>query len=116
MAALRDATDPGVTEATTLGYYTPGDGAGGSFIYDPLDTTSADDGGSVIVGATGMRWQRSDTSGLQNVRCWGDKGDGVTSDTSPFMGCIAHQDMPGCRVTVTLGYYPVDLFLHYGHL
>src|SRR3546814_628186 len=28
MAALRDATDPGVTEATTLGYYTPGDGAG----------------------------------------------------------------------------------------
>src|SRR3546814_9480370 len=68
MAALRDATDPGVTEATTLGYYTPGDGAGGSFIYDPLDTTSADDGGSVIVGATGMRWKRSDTSSRKSTR------------------------------------------------
>src|SRR3546814_20998364 len=62
MAALRDATDPGVTEATTLGYYTPGDGAGGAFIYDPLDTTSADDGGSVIVGATDRKSTRLNSS------------------------------------------------------
>src|SRR3546814_20905909 len=62
MAGLRDATDPGVTEATTLGYYTPGDGAGGSFIYDPLDTTSADDGGSVIVGATDRKSTRLNSS------------------------------------------------------
>src|SRR3546814_11581462 len=63
-----------------------------------------------------MRWKRSDTSGLQNVRCWGAKGDGVTSDTAPFMGCIAYQEMLGGRVTVPLGDYPVDLFINDGNL
>src|SRR3546814_21166508 len=46
----------------------------------------------------------------------GAKGDGVTSDTAPFMGCIAYQEMLGGRVTVPLGDYPVDLFINDGNL
>src|SRR3546814_17615790 len=50
MAALRDATHPGVTEATTLGYYTPADGAGGSLLYARMDPDSAEVGGPGLVG------------------------------------------------------------------
>lgn len=35
----------------------PGDGAGGIYYYDASDTTSADNGGTIIVGANGARWK-----------------------------------------------------------
>jgi len=35
-----------------LGYYNPGDGGGGLFRYDPLDVSSPDDGGRILVNGT----------------------------------------------------------------
>lgn len=35
-----------------LGYYNPGDGGGGMFRYDPLDFSSPDDGGRILVNGT----------------------------------------------------------------
>jgi hypothetical protein len=37
----------------------PADGSGGLFIYNPLDTTSPDNGSTIIVDAVGHRWYRS---------------------------------------------------------
>lgn len=39
------------------GYLAAGDGGGGRYLYDPADTTSADNGGTVIVAADGGRWK-----------------------------------------------------------
>jgi hypothetical protein len=61
------------------GYYALGDGGQGMFVYNPGDTTSADNGGTIIVDAAGHRWYR-DFSGPCSVRWFGAKGDGATDD------------------------------------
>jgi hypothetical protein len=45
--------------ALVTGYYAAGDGGGGAYQHDPLDTTSADNGFSVIVATDGGRWKPS---------------------------------------------------------
>lgn len=62
-----------------LGYYTKGDGGGGTFYWDST-STEADNGGTIIQ-ATGIitgRWKRV-FSGAVNVKWFGAKGDGVFS-------------------------------------
>ena len=54
-------------------------GIAGLFQYDPTDTTSLDNGGTIIVGADGRRWKR-DFSGAVNVKWFGAKGDGLADD------------------------------------
>lgn len=66
-----------------LGYYTPGDGGGGWFYFDPNSVLTAN-GGTVLLtslGSVAGRWIRS-FSGSLNVRWFGAKGDGVTDDWS----------------------------------
>ena len=70
--------------ATTTGYYAPGDGGGGSYWYNPADTTSADNGGSIIVGADGGRAYLIVTPGNQYAKQWGAHFDNATDDT-PFI-------------------------------
>lgn len=41
----------------TLGYYTPGDGGSGRYRKDASDTTSLDNGGTIIVANDGARWK-----------------------------------------------------------
>lgn len=43
--------------AVTKGYYLAGDGGSGNYWYDSLDTTSVDNGGTIIVAADGGRWK-----------------------------------------------------------
>jgi len=63
------------------GYTITCDGGDGFFQYIPTDTTSADNGGTIIVDAGGRRYYRS-FAGVVNVQWFGAKGDGVTDDTS----------------------------------
>ena len=60
-----------------LGYYTEGDGGGGTFFWD-ASSTETDDGGTIIqaTGVTTGRWIRV-YSGPINVKWLGAKGDGV---------------------------------------
>lgn len=61
----------------TKGYYTIGDNGNGSYYFDPTDTTSPDNGGSVIVGLAGARWKLKPTIPV-NVRQFGAKADDAT--------------------------------------
>jgi hypothetical protein len=53
-------------------------GIAGTFQWDPSDTTSADNGGTIIVGSDGRRWKR-DFSGAVDVK-WFEAGSGGSDD------------------------------------
>lgn len=64
------------------------DGAAGLFKVKTSDTTSADNGGTILVDASGRRWYRV-FSGAVDVKWFGAKLDGVTDDTSSFQAAIS---------------------------
>lgn len=88
VAALRTSSKLLNSYISTLGYYTPGDGGGATYYYDSTDVVSADNGGSVIVGADGGRWKN--TNKEVDTRQWGAKGDGVTDDTSRIQAAVTY--------------------------
>jgi hypothetical protein len=57
IAALRATNHTFFSRAFVTGYYAPHDGGGGAYQYDPSDTTSADNGGTIIIAADGGRWK-----------------------------------------------------------
>ncbi|GAA1604297.1 hypothetical protein GCM10009804_70790 [Kribbella hippodromi] len=65
----------------------------GTFRYDPTDTTSADNGGTVLVSAGGGRYKRTDQGPL-DVRWFGATGDGVTDDTAAIQAAIVAAQIP----------------------
>lgn len=82
IAALR-ALDKTVNKnAFVLGYYGKGDGGGGNYFVDPIDTTSADNGGTVIVAADGARWKLAYINRV-SIDQFGAKRNNLGSD-APF--------------------------------
>lgn len=78
------ATEP---ELIQLSYnWTEGDG-GGVFYYDASDTTTADNGGTVIVDASGKRWKRQFTN--QVYATWfGVRADDSTDNTTALQAAF----------------------------
>lgn len=70
-----------------LGYYSNGDGGGGQFYVDKADTTTPDNGGTIIVASDGTRIKRIYSTQVF-VKWFGCKGDGVTDDTSNFRNAV----------------------------
>lgn len=73
--------------AFVSGYYAEGDGGGGPYYLDSADTTSADNGGTIIVAADGGRWKLVN-GGTVSINQFGAKGDwnGVSgSDDTAFI-------------------------------
>lgn len=77
---LRDLPKTGTKNIFVTGYYEAGDGGGGHYYLDALDTTSVDNGGSVIVATDGGRWKLTSTGEI-SVKQFGAVGDGVADDT-----------------------------------
>ncbi len=77
-------------------YYEGKNVGGGTFYYDAKDTTSADNGGTVIVTAGGMRWKRI----YQTITPFdfGAVGDGVTNDELAF-----------AKIEAVIVNHPIDL-------
>lgn len=81
IASLRALTS--ATETTTCNvanYATPGDQGGGTFVVDASDTTTADNGGTIIVDAAGRRWYRQYVDAIK-PEWFGAKNDGTTDAT-----------------------------------
>lgn len=76
IAALRALSHSTYTRVFVTGYYTAHDGGGGAYQYDPNDTTSADNGGTVIVAADGGRWKLQLT-GPVSAKQFGARGNGT---------------------------------------
>lgn len=57
IAALRLLQSSRNQRSKVMGYYAKGDGGGGDYYVDQADTTSADNGGSIIVASDGARWK-----------------------------------------------------------
>ncbi len=71
-----------------LGYYEPGDGADGLYVWREGDE-DADNGGTCLESSerTGGRWIRARSWAL-DVRWFGARGDGVTDDSPAFTAAI----------------------------
>lgn len=74
--------------AETAGYYAPGDGGSAKYYYDSADTTSVDNGGTIIVAADGGRWKMFSLSDF-NILQFGVKRDGT--DTSARLNAAVAQ-------------------------
>lgn len=95
----------GSTRVFVSGVNTYGDGGAGFFFLDAADTTSADNGGTILVDASGGRWKRQ-YSGDVSVG-WFLGGSGPSFDASiGFQNCV--NAYPYSRITVPYaadGYY-----------
>jgi hypothetical protein len=94
IALLRAVNNANYVSAYVEGYYAPSDGGGGSYDVSSTDTTSADNGGSIIVDTLGRRWHLNQASPLR-LRQFGAKGDWVvstatgTDDSTAFNNAVA---------------------------
>ncbi|WP_176706795.1 right-handed parallel beta-helix repeat-containing protein [Paenibacillus hemerocallicola] len=95
LAELRSLAVP---EADRI-YYVMDAGAAGPFLYNPSDTVSVDNTGTVIVSVSGARFKRQFTGPL-NVRWFGAKGDGSNDDGPAIQAAI---DAGGARSSI---YFP----------
>jgi hypothetical protein len=101
-------TQPRIYISGTAGTTKP-TGIAGTFQHDPTDTTSADNGGTIIVGGDGRRWKR-DFSGAVNVQWFGALGNNSADDH------IAIQRGIDCVAAMTGGvkrslYFPAGSYL-----
>jgi hypothetical protein len=68
--------------AYVQGYLAPADGGEGLFTPVITDTISPDNGGTIIVDATGRRWYRDTAGQPYSARWFGATGNGTTSDSA----------------------------------
>ncbi|WP_186068596.1 hypothetical protein [Burkholderia gladioli] len=93
IAMLRTLPSAIYTMAYVTGYYKSHDGGGGAYQLDPNDTTSLDNGGTVIVANDGGRWklQLIDTVSIMQFGARsGDVSDGidVADNTARIQACL----------------------------
>lgn len=88
IAALRALMHAGYATAFVTGYYSAHDGGGGAYQYDPSDTTSADNGGTIIVASDGGRWKLQYTQSV-SVKQFGATGKGIADDTTSIQNALS---------------------------
>jgi hypothetical protein len=107
LAGLRSASSP----HTDFVYFLTDPGQEGHFIYDPLDSTSPDNTGTLLVTVGGARFKRIIETDFYNVRWFGAKGDGMTDDSS----AIQLADTVAAASSKRL-YFPEGTYKAYGLL
>lgn len=79
IAALKLLDKTTKTHAVATGYYVAGDGGGGTFRLDAADSTSVDNGCTVIVGADGGRWKLLYTNCLSVKQAGAQNGQDIAA-------------------------------------
>lgn len=105
IADLRAAVNPAAGSV----YYVTDQGQSGHFYYDPSDTTSPDNTGTVIVSSSGARFKRFLENGELNVQWFGAKGNGVHDDTQAFQLAIAASE--GKNINIPAGTYVLNQYV-----
>jgi hypothetical protein len=123
IAILRAATSTTLKQSTcaVLGYTSVLDGAGGVFSVRPGDTTSADNGGTIIVDASARRWGLVGFTDRVSVLQFGAKGTGLSADlandNAAFANAIAAMSaLGGGTVTVPRRAFLIDPFYIPSHV
>lgn len=88
VSAIRALDKTKISYAVTKGYYTAGDGGAGEYWYDSSDTTSSDNGGTVIVASDGGRWKLNHLGGNINVLLFGAKFNSTGDDSTAINKAI----------------------------
>lgn len=89
------------------------DGIAGLFKYDSTDTTSTDNGGTIIVAGT-KRWKRV-FDGAVNVKWFGAKGNGITDDTLAIQAALnSVLSVNGGHIKISNGNYIISATLNIG--
>lgn len=105
-AALRLATSTSLasTLCFVLGGSTTADGAEGIFEVSS-DVTSADNGGTIIVDASGRRQYRASQTPYLNIRWFLGAGDGVTDNATPLTKALTALPAGGGMIIFPPGKY-----------
>lgn len=113
MAALRAdrMTDPPATIGVA-GYHVPGDLGAGMFTYVASDTSSGDNGGTIIVDAAGRRWHRVNPTNILTPQMFGAYCDNSHDDSIAIQNMASAANNPAgnhivfpagqCLVTQTI--------------
>lgn len=103
--ALRAAVTEDAPTVFVLGYYTALDGGGGTYVQDPTDLTSADNGGTVIVDNSGRRWVLHSTHAPSTLQ-FGIRATSEEDQTERLNAAITA--MVGRQLDMPNGEYRVD--------
>jgi hypothetical protein len=105
LRAMTAATLPN-SDVQVRSYAGTGTKGGGRFVYVSTDTTGADNGGTIIIDASGRRWYRD---GWQNepvnVNWFGAVGDNTTDDTAAFNAAFNAIRIAGGALIIPAGNY-----------
>lgn len=106
MAALRAYAGGSAAPAIWIeGYSLPGDGGEGMFTYVPSDTTSPDNGGTIILDAAGDRYYREQHLGPLNILWFGGSGNGSSDNTAALTSALAALPDEGGEIYFPSGRY-----------
>lgn len=104
------------TEHSTVivkGYWLAGDKGGGTYVYDPLDSSSAEDGGLIFIGLNNARWKLKH-NGSVLAQAFGARGDNTNDDRQYLQFAI--NACSAAKVTLLLdGQYVINSSLYYTH-
>lgn len=100
---LRNTAASEIRAVMTRGYYFPGDGGGGTYVYQENDTWTCDNGGDIITTTCGTRhWKLMEGAG-QTVKQFGALGNNIHNDTAALTNAYA----AGTQA-VPAGFYFID--------
>jgi len=89
MAAINSTAEVAGTTINVRGFYSPGDGGGGTFYWNPSSSATVVPGMVIQIGSDPGRLIRIYTPGLVNVLWFGAHGDGTTNDAPAFQAAVA---------------------------
>lgn len=106
IASLRAQTTTTLTGTVVFvdGYFVGADGGEGIFWNNAADTSSADNGGTIIVDASSRRWYREASGAQKNIR-WFGGNPSVADCTSAYVAALASLTTNGGVIFFPKGVY-----------